>query len=69
MKTIALSWRYLWSRPMGAALNVLLLSLGLASITFLLLVSFQLDKAFENFFRFCRSVPDLYQKIFTSKRR
>ena len=47
MKTIALSWRYLWSRPLGAALNVLLLSLGLASITFLLLVSFQLDKAFE----------------------
>jgi putative ABC transport system permease protein len=47
MKTIALSWRYLWSRPLGAALNVLLLSLGLASITFLLLVSFQLDKAFD----------------------
>ena len=47
MKTIALYWRYLWSRPMGAALNVLLLSLGLASITFLLLVSFQLDKAFD----------------------
>jgi putative ABC transport system permease protein len=47
MKTIALSWRYLWSRPLGASLNVLLLSLGLASITFLLLVSFQLSKAFE----------------------
>jgi putative ABC transport system permease protein len=47
MKTIALSWRYLWSRPMGACLNVLLLSLGLASITFLLLVSFQLSKAFD----------------------
>ena len=47
MKTIALSWRYLWSRPLGAALNLLLLSLGLASITFLLLVSFQLDKAFD----------------------
>ena len=46
-KTIALSWRYLWSRPMGAALNVLLLSLGLASITFLLLLSAQLDKAFD----------------------
>ena len=46
MKTIALAWRYLWSRPLGAALNVLLLSLGLASITFLLLVSEQLDKAF-----------------------
>lgn len=47
MKTLALSWRYLWSRPMGAALNVLLLSLGLASMTFLLLVSFQLNKAFD----------------------
>ncbi len=47
MKTLALSWRYLWSRPLGAFLNVLLLSLGLSSITFLLLVSFQLDKAFD----------------------
>jgi len=47
MKTIALSWRYLWSRPLNAALNVLLLSLGLASITFLLLVSFQLSRAFD----------------------
>ena len=46
-KTIALSWRYLWSRPLGAALNVLLLSLGLASITFLLQLSVQLDKAFD----------------------
>lgn len=47
MKTMALAWRYLWSRPLGAALNLLLLSLGLASITFLLLVSQQLGKAFE----------------------
>ena len=47
MKTIALSWRYLWSRPLGAALNVLLLSLGLASMTFLLLVSSQLERAFD----------------------
>jgi putative ABC transport system permease protein len=47
MKTMSLAWRYLWSRPMGAALNLLLLSLGLASITFLLLVSHQLNKAFE----------------------
>jgi hypothetical protein len=31
--------------PLGAALNVLLLSLGLASITFLLLVGHQLTKA------------------------
>ncbi len=47
MKTISLAWRYLWSRPLGAALNLLLLSLGLASITFLLLVGHQLNQAFE----------------------
>jgi putative ABC transport system permease protein len=47
MKTIAFAWRYLWSRPLSAALNVLLLSLGLASITFLLLVSHQVNAAFE----------------------
>lgn len=47
MKTLLFAWRYLWSRPLGAALNVLLLSLGLASITFLLLVGAQLSKAFD----------------------
>ena len=47
MRTLAFAWRYLWSRPLGAALNVLLLSLGLASITFLLLVGHQLNQAFE----------------------
>ena len=47
MKTLAFAWRYLWSRPLGAALNVLLLSLGLASITFLLLLGHQLNRAFE----------------------
>lgn len=47
MRTIFLAWHYLWSRPLGAALNLLLLSLGLASITFLLLVNHQLNKAFE----------------------
>lgn len=47
MKTIVFSWRYLWSRPLAAALNLLLLSLGLASITFLLLVSLQINQAFE----------------------
>jgi putative ABC transport system permease protein len=47
MKTLSLAWTYLWSRPLSAALNLLLLSLGLASITFLLLVSNQLNKAFE----------------------
>jgi len=47
MKTLSLAWSYLWSRPLSAALNLLLLSLGLASITFLLLVSHQLNQAFE----------------------
>lgn len=47
MKIIALSFRYLWSRPLAAALNLLLLALGLASITLLLLTSAQIDRAFE----------------------
>lgn len=47
MSTLVWAWRYLWSRPLGATLNVLLLSLGLGSISFLLLVGFQLSKAFD----------------------
>ena len=47
MKTLSLAWRYLWSRPMAAVLNLLLLSLGLASITFLLLLGHQVSQAFE----------------------
>ena len=47
MKTLALSFRYLWARPLAAALNLLLLSLGLASITLVLLVSEQIERAFD----------------------
>jgi len=47
MTTLSLAWRYLWSRAPGAVLNLLLLSLGLASITFLLLLGHQLQRAFE----------------------
>jgi putative ABC transport system permease protein len=47
MKIIAIAFRYLWSRPLAAALNLLLLALGLASITFVWLVSSQMDQAFE----------------------
>ncbi len=47
MKTIALAFRYLWSRPLAALLNLLLLTLGLASITFVLLASEQIDRAFQ----------------------
>ena len=45
--TIALAFRYLWSRPLAALLNLLLLTLGLASITFVMLASEQIDRAFE----------------------
>jgi len=47
MSTLAYAWRYLWARPMSALLNVLLLSLGLGSITFLLLVSHHVERVFE----------------------
>jgi putative ABC transport system permease protein len=47
MSTIALSFRYLWSRPLAALLNLLLLTLGLASITFVLLVGEQINRSFE----------------------
>lgn len=47
MKTAVLAWRFLWSRPLSAGLNLLLLSLGLASLSFVLLASHQIDKAFE----------------------
>jgi putative ABC transport system permease protein len=47
MNIIALSFKYLWSRPLAAALNVLLLALGVASITLVLLISSQIDHAFE----------------------
>ena len=47
MRAMIFAWRYLWSRPLGATLNIVLLSLGLASMTFLLLVGNQLDQAFE----------------------
>ena len=47
MKTLAFAWRYVWARPMAALLNVLLLSLGLGSMTFLLLVSHHVERAFD----------------------
>lgn len=47
MKTIALAFRYLWARPLAALLNLLLLTLGLASITFVLLASEQIERSFE----------------------
>jgi putative ABC transport system permease protein len=43
MSLLRLAWRYLWSQPLTAALNLLLLSLGLAAITLVLLVSEQIE--------------------------
>jgi putative ABC transport system permease protein len=47
LRTAALAFRYLWSRPLAAVLNLLLLTLGLASITFVLLVGAQVSRSFE----------------------
>ncbi|MBI5276647.1 MAG: ABC transporter permease [Burkholderiales bacterium] len=47
MKTASLALLYLWSRPLAAVLNLLLLALGVSAITFVVLVSEQVDRAFE----------------------
>ena len=47
MKVLTIALQYLLSRPLAAALNLLLLVMGLGAITFLLLVNTQLDQAFE----------------------
>ena len=47
MNVLTLSWRYLWSRPLSTALNLLLLTLGLASMAFVLIAQHQVDHAFE----------------------
>lgn len=46
MSLLQLSWRYLWARPLATVLNLLLLTLGLAAITLVLLTRAQLDRAF-----------------------
>jgi putative ABC transport system permease protein len=47
MNLATLSLRYLWSRPLQAVLNLLLLVLGLASVTFVLLAGEQVERAFK----------------------
>ncbi|ANH67238.1 FtsX-like permease family protein [Mitsuaria sp. 7] len=42
-----LAWRYLWARPMLTALNLMLLSLGLAAIGFVVLVSEQMEQGLK----------------------
>lgn len=47
MNVLSLSWRYLWSRPLASALNLLLLTLGLGSMAFVLIAQDRIDHAFE----------------------
>jgi putative ABC transport system permease protein len=47
MKLLALAFRYLWARPLATVLNLVLLTLGLAAITFVVLVSEQVQRSFQ----------------------
>jgi putative ABC transport system permease protein len=47
MNLAALAWRYLWARPLAAALNLALLALGLSAVVFVILVSEQVDAAVQ----------------------
>jgi putative ABC transport system permease protein len=47
MNVATLSWRYLWSRPLATTLNLLLLTLGLASMAMVLIARDQVERAFE----------------------
>jgi putative ABC transport system permease protein len=47
MNLITLSWRYVWSKPLSAALNVLMLSLGLGALAFILLAEQRVTQALE----------------------
>jgi putative ABC transport system permease protein len=47
MRLARLAWTYLWARPLAAALNLALLSLGVGSFVFLLLVSEQLERSVQ----------------------
>jgi putative ABC transport system permease protein len=43
MRLVALAWRYLWARPLVAALNLALLALGVAAMSFVVIVSEQVE--------------------------
>lgn len=47
MKTWVLAWKLLWARPLTAALNLLLLTLGLASLGFVGVAAQRMDQLFE----------------------
>ena len=47
MRLIALAWRYLWARPLVAALNLALLALGVAAMSFVVTVSEQVERGVQ----------------------
>lgn len=47
MHLLALSWKYTWSKPLSAVLNVLMLALGLGALAFILLAQQRLTDALE----------------------
>lgn len=47
MRLLALAWRYLWSRPLVAVLNLTLLALGVAAMSFVLGVSGQVERSVQ----------------------
>jgi putative ABC transport system permease protein len=47
MRLVALAWRYLWARPLVAALNLALLALGVGAMSFVILVTEQLERTMQ----------------------
>ncbi len=47
MSLLALAWRYLWARPLVAALNLALLALGVGAMSFVVLVTEQLERTMQ----------------------
>lgn len=47
MRLAALAWRFLWARPLVAGLNLALLALGVAAMSFVVLVSEQVERAVQ----------------------
>jgi putative ABC transport system permease protein len=47
VRLLALAWRYLWARPLVAALNLALLALGVAAMSFVVIVSEQVERSVQ----------------------
>lgn len=47
MSLLALAWRYLWARPLVAALNLALLALGVAAMSFVVIVGEQVERSVQ----------------------